>query len=1076
MWSNISASKLPSSKTIDVIAHNDISESQYDKSVPKGCPLMRYKHAVCSSSNGMVYMYGGRIGNISLDDDIWRFDPRNNTWLHLNTSGPKPHNLQEHTIVEYANKLYLFGGCVSASNYDSLWCLDLQTNDWSSLSKTNSKSIAYLGPTNRRGHSAVVYADCMHVFGGFEDFIGSSSQLWQYEFQTQQWELRNLSMSSACHPEPRHSHSAILFGECMWIYGGLSNLKPLSDLWRWSWLENRWFKEKSRGSSPGKIHGHSAIQAFESMFVFGGERNGKATRGLWRLQFSNMTWYKIKAVGPRPDATIWHGAVANPLDILDDSNFIIERGDSNGSEMVYNRSKGCPSRSRTILSEDIVLSNLISKQIKPDAKILQQKNIAQDKQASMHLKKMSQSESADADLLSRTDAKRSCSRNGFFSRKRRAKKRPRTYIEQSPEKSNSKNDISLVPRHSVSFCEETSKKSIRNQRSDSLVNECGKMSDQNIQKSNNMKILDSLDSDIQRMFDEQESKQIYCNNGVDLINENISSSIATLTEGTKSNSQLDSYRTARADEYMSSSELASHRTSCSYATAASSIRTLTSYQLDMSTATLINNNQDRGTDIDVTLDNKEHGDHKMASKFNCNVRMTRKQNRPKSEIVQSLIDRADDRIKHLYTPYFNHDGVKRSATNATNRVSSLASNFEKRFNADAVNVKHELDKSKRHTIHQTMTYYNLYFSEDKSGNSANDSSPSDETNKKGELPIDDEWDLACIPTNETNDNNQMDCDDDTSSYMKNGCYETGNIIGVHGLSEMSEKDDGKFSSAEANKNLKIFSREDNSSSSSPHSVRRNDNLCSDNTSMSFSAIVEYEEDDILQYTNHSELDRKVIGRTKDSPANSNDEYNCGRIHNTSSSSSSKQSPLDRLTNREKLMTAHKSSSSGYDSMSESHQLIRTEKTQDTNIYVTSIDTPENESLKTNSIEYMASEMYPSNSINSASNIKEDAHEDKITRVQISNTCSTMPSIASDSSECQQFSLNSVSPKRELLEPLSYYLPACQTSYSRSSSLRGKFFKKKRYNRYWQLCMFVIGGKQRGTGATNEPMSVWRLYI
>ena len=37
-------------------------------------------------------------------------------------------------------------------------------------------------PSGRRGHTAVLYGDAMHVFGGFQDIRGSSSELWTFDF------------------------------------------------------------------------------------------------------------------------------------------------------------------------------------------------------------------------------------------------------------------------------------------------------------------------------------------------------------------------------------------------------------------------------------------------------------------------------------------------------------------------------------------------------------------------------------------------------------------------------------------------------------------------------------------------------------------------------------------------------------------------------------------------------------------------------------------------------------------------------------------------------------------------------
>lgn len=35
-------------------------------------------------------------------------------------------------------------------------------------------------PYGRRAHSAVLYKDSMHIYGGYQDLRGSSSELWSF--------------------------------------------------------------------------------------------------------------------------------------------------------------------------------------------------------------------------------------------------------------------------------------------------------------------------------------------------------------------------------------------------------------------------------------------------------------------------------------------------------------------------------------------------------------------------------------------------------------------------------------------------------------------------------------------------------------------------------------------------------------------------------------------------------------------------------------------------------------------------------------------------------------------------------
>lgn len=52
------------------------------------------------------------------------------------------------------------------------------TNVWK---KHHVRGSSVHQPAGRRGHSAVVYDGVMHVFGGYQDLRGSSSELWTFD-------------------------------------------------------------------------------------------------------------------------------------------------------------------------------------------------------------------------------------------------------------------------------------------------------------------------------------------------------------------------------------------------------------------------------------------------------------------------------------------------------------------------------------------------------------------------------------------------------------------------------------------------------------------------------------------------------------------------------------------------------------------------------------------------------------------------------------------------------------------------------------------------------------------------------
>ncbi|CAG2123208.1 unnamed protein product, partial [Medioppia subpectinata] len=121
--------------------------------------------------------------------------------------------------------------------------------------------------------------------------------------------------SSQDHPPSRHTHSAVMHNNSMYIYGGMTDLIVRSDFWKWDFRTRRWHRIKAN-KSPGELSGHTAIEAFNSMFIFGGEKSGTLLRDLWRYHFKTEHWERVNAEGIIPNSRCRHVAVVNPfLDI-----------------------------------------------------------------------------------------------------------------------------------------------------------------------------------------------------------------------------------------------------------------------------------------------------------------------------------------------------------------------------------------------------------------------------------------------------------------------------------------------------------------------------------------------------------------------------------------------------------------------------------------------------------------------------------------------------------------------------------------------------------------------------------------
>jgi len=157
---------------------------------------------------------------------------------------------------------------------------------WSQVGNTNS-------PPARQAHTASVYGDSMYVFGG-ERASYEYADLWRYQFATDTWTFQSVKNSTS--ELARHDHSAVVYKDGLYVYGG-RNPTPLSDFYVYSFAEGTWRKLSTEPEMTARF-GHAAAVVGDTMLVSGGysHTSGKLVEELWEYSFTSATWTLL---GPR---------------------------------------------------------------------------------------------------------------------------------------------------------------------------------------------------------------------------------------------------------------------------------------------------------------------------------------------------------------------------------------------------------------------------------------------------------------------------------------------------------------------------------------------------------------------------------------------------------------------------------------------------------------------------------------------------------------------------------------------------------------------------------------------------------
>ncbi|KAJ2060458.1 hypothetical protein GGI17_003745 [Coemansia sp. S146] len=154
-------------------------------------PARKY-HTLCyMSSIESLVLFGGSDQNIASYNDIKTFSVKSNIWQYsVNVEGAAPAERILHSAVCTADSMYVFGGLHSINDDPSdsaVWMLKASgpTNfTWSKAPVLASAMST--GPTARAGHSAALYGNNMYIFGG----VGPSGQdgtMYKLDLDKWQW-------------------------------------------------------------------------------------------------------------------------------------------------------------------------------------------------------------------------------------------------------------------------------------------------------------------------------------------------------------------------------------------------------------------------------------------------------------------------------------------------------------------------------------------------------------------------------------------------------------------------------------------------------------------------------------------------------------------------------------------------------------------------------------------------------------------------------------------------------------------------------------------------------------------------
>ncbi|KAI0976682.1 kelch domain-containing protein [Xylaria arbuscula] len=133
-------------------------------------PGVRMGHTATLYRGDKLLVFGGENEHRTYLSDLIVFDLKTAHWTQPQVTGPLPKGRARHAAVLHEDKLFIIGGITGHDNYvlDDICYLDLKTYTW-------SRSWRFVG---RFDHSAYIWADRVWVFGGLSEDMDKVSELW----------------------------------------------------------------------------------------------------------------------------------------------------------------------------------------------------------------------------------------------------------------------------------------------------------------------------------------------------------------------------------------------------------------------------------------------------------------------------------------------------------------------------------------------------------------------------------------------------------------------------------------------------------------------------------------------------------------------------------------------------------------------------------------------------------------------------------------------------------------------------------------------------------------------------------
>jgi galactose oxidase-like protein/Kelch motif protein len=256
-------------------------------------PSPRFGHSVAVDQKARrLYLFGGQADGATFFNDAWMLDLKTERWSEINTGdGPRPQvRYGSSAVLTGGDRLIISHGFTDQGRFDDTWSLEVQKGQWSDVSPPGGE----VRPLPRCLHEAVWDAEAqrMLLFGGCSSGYGPCPQgdLWAFDPAEKSWTPieNNLSPAPRSNPalviDPDRGRALLLAGLTADGYSG--------DLWSLTLggtTDGTWTQVTIEGVGPSPRSSLDAVISGDDLFLYGGISDQGVFADLWQLSIGTLT-------------------------------------------------------------------------------------------------------------------------------------------------------------------------------------------------------------------------------------------------------------------------------------------------------------------------------------------------------------------------------------------------------------------------------------------------------------------------------------------------------------------------------------------------------------------------------------------------------------------------------------------------------------------------------------------------------------------------------------------------------------------------------------------------------------------